>query len=229
MFLVGRALAGRPVLPSTPAPLGAVDGPAFVALALALFIGYQLGAALLVSSHEPDPLRAIIAIVWCLGLTAVFHKRALRAVLRPRVSIAARIWLGLLVLLASLPLVYGLSLAMQQFGSSDVQPQVEWMTERKAGWQWMVVLAVVVAPIVEEVGFRGLLFLGLRRLAGPRVALVLSSVLFGLVHAQPNVIAPLAVFGVFLAYLVEVTGSLLPGIVAHMAFNGMTTALALWS
>ena len=38
----------------------------------------------------------------------------------------------------------------------------------------------------------------------------------------PQVWAPLAVFGVFLAYLVEVTGSLAAPIAAHVAFNALT-------
>lgn len=227
VYLVVRAKTGRPVLPADSAALGAVDGPAFLGLAIALFVGYQLGAFLILRGG-PGAATAIVGIVWSLVLAGLMYRIALRRVLRPRGRPAHRALLGLLVLLAAMPVVQGLFLVMQLFGTPQLQEQVVWMTERRDGWQWMVIVAVVVAPIVEEVGFRGLLFLGMRRIAGPRMAIVASSALFGLVHVQVNVVAPLAVFGVFLAYLVEVTGSLLPSIVAHMAFNGLTTALALF-
>jgi membrane protease YdiL (CAAX protease family) len=84
----------------------------------------------------------------------------------------------------------------------------------------------VVAPVAEEFFFRGFLFGVLRRWRGPWVAVLLTSVLFGLVHAgsaSPQYLVPLGLFGVALCLLRWRTGSLYPG----MALHSLNNALAL--
>ncbi len=49
----------------------------------------------------------------------------------------------------------------------------------------LVLVAVVFAPLVEELFFRGLLLRSLQRRVGTGRAVALSSVLFGLAHPQP--------------------------------------------
>jgi membrane protease YdiL (CAAX protease family) len=88
------------------------------------------------------------------------------------------------------------------------------------------VFVCVVAPIAEEFFFRGFLFGVLRRWRGPWVAVLLTSVLFGLVHAgsaSPQYLVPLGLFGVALCLLRWRTGSLYPG----MALHSLNNALAL--
>ena len=92
----------------------------------------------------------------------------------------------------------------------------------------MLVAAGVLAPLVEELFFRGFLF-GLYRGRHPLwMAYLVSSVLFTLLHLEPtrmNVpqMAGLSV-GIFLlamllAWLYKHTGSLYPGILAHAVNN----------
>jgi len=96
----------------------------------------------------------------------------------------------------------------------------------------LVVLAVLVcvgSPIVEELFFRGLL---LRSLVGsfehigprlgPCLAIVVTALVFALVHFEALQFLGLAGFGVVLGYLAWRTGRLGPSIVAHMAFNTVT-------
>ena len=83
-------------------------------------------------------------------------------------------------------------------------------------------VAGILAPVVEEVFFRGLLFGTLRRHMGVVRAVVLSSVLFALAHttSYPLESLPLPfVFGVIACVLYQRTGSLLPGIVLHSLIN----------
>ncbi len=77
--------------------------------------------------------------------------------------------------------------------------------------------AVVTAPVVEEIFFRGFLYRSLRNRMGIVPACVIVGVIFGLGHTQyPLLVRPvLAAFSVIACLLYERTGSLLPGIAMH--------------
>lgn len=98
----------------------------------------------------------------------------------------------------------------------------------------VVGLVVVGAPIVEELFFRGLLLRSLDarlaplgRRAGPIGAVVISGIVFGLVHAEPLQLLGLALFGIALGALAETTGRLGPGVVAHASFNAVAVVALL--
>lgn len=84
-------------------------------------------------------------------------------------------------------------------------------------------LAVVVAPLFEELLFRGILLPWLRRVLGVWPAIVTSSLLFAVLHADawPAPI-PLFVLALFLGYLAYRTSSLVAPIVLHATFNGVS-------
>ncbi len=86
----------------------------------------------------------------------------------------------------------------------------------------------VIAPIAEELFFRGLLFRALEKRWDQWWALGFSSVFFGLTHFQPLQFLPLTAAGAVFGFLVVRTGRLGPAIVAHMAFNISTVAVLLW-
>ncbi len=86
----------------------------------------------------------------------------------------------------------------------------------------LAVSAVVIAPLVEEIVFRGFLYRNLRDGVGKGLALVISGVVFSAVHMHPTLFLPLAGLGIGLALLYEWTGSLWVPILAHMAFNLLT-------
>lgn len=81
--------------------------------------------------------------------------------------------------------------------------------------------AVVIAPIAEELFFRGLLQTLLVRLVRSRwLAICLASLSFGAVHfQQPHAIPALVVLALLLGYAYERTGSVLPPILIHALFN----------
>jgi membrane protease YdiL (CAAX protease family) len=86
-------------------------------------------------------------------------------------------------------------------------------------------LIVAVAPLSEEIFFRGFMFGGLRRRLPMWAAAVIAGAVFGLLHyTGPDsigVVPQLAVLGVLLAWLYERTGSLWPPIILHVANNGL--------
>ncbi len=97
----------------------------------------------------------------------------------------------------------------------------------------VAVLVCVVAPIVEELFFRGFLFPALQRIMGWIPAALLAGAIFGGVHAggTPAIfLVPLAVLGVLLCTLYRRTGSLLPGMGVHAFNNALTLGVGLsWS
>ena len=81
------------------------------------------------------------------------------------------------------------------------------------------VIAVLIAPLAEEMVFRGILYPTLKRYGLRRWALWGTAILFGAAHANWMTLLPLTVFGVVLALLYESTNNLLTPIVAHSFFN----------
>lgn len=92
----------------------------------------------------------------------------------------------------------------------------------------MLVVACVLAPINEELIFRGLIFRYCRQRFGRGFALGVSSVLFGAMHGNWAGFVPLAVLGAGLALAYEQTGDIRVPIVAHALFN-LNTILVILS
>jgi len=86
---------------------------------------------------------------------------------------------------------------------------------------------VILAPLTEEIVFRGLIFSRLRRSFPAWVASGVSALIFGVAHGNPIHIAYAFVLGLFLALLRERAGSLLAPLLCHVAFNGTSYLLML--
>jgi len=98
-----------------------------------------------------------------------------------------------------------------------------------AGKLLIVLSAVVLAPLAEELFFRGLLQSTLRNFMSPWAAVVTSSVLFAFVHISAVCdVLPLLLFAVVLGYTYERHGRLTAPILIHALFNGimLTAAMA---
>ncbi len=80
---------------------------------------------------------------------------------------------------------------------------------------------VVVAPIVEEIIFRGWLYGKLRKKFIMPVAILLVSILFGIVHLQWNVGVNVFATSIVLCLMREITGTVYSGIILHMLKNGI--------
>jgi membrane protease YdiL (CAAX protease family) len=83
----------------------------------------------------------------------------------------------------------------------------------------MLVVACVLAPLSEELVFRAGLYRFVRQKIGRLPALLISGLLFGLLHGNWTGFFPLAVFGMILALVYEATGSIRVSILVHALFN----------
>ena len=99
------------------------------------------------------------------------------------------------------------------------------------GLAWVIaggVLVVVLAPVAEEVFFRGFFYGSLRGHLGAPGAAVASSLVFALVHFTSeqtlSLLPLLGVLGLLFCFLYERTGSLYPGIALHALNNAVAYA-----
>jgi membrane protease YdiL (CAAX protease family) len=95
-------------------------------------------------------------------------------------------------------------------------------TDSGLGLATIAILAVVAAPIAEEVFFRGFLFSGIGRRYGYGWGAVASALLFSIAHVmQPGAFLPIFLLGLLLAWLYMRTGSIWACITAHFAYNSI--------
>jgi membrane protease YdiL (CAAX protease family) len=78
---------------------------------------------------------------------------------------------------------------------------------------------IIVAPIAEELFFRGFLYQAFRKRRGAMPAILLSAAVFAIAHFDPLLIAGIFPLGIVFAYLFERRGSLGANITAHMVYN----------
>ncbi len=87
---------------------------------------------------------------------------------------------------------------------------------------WAAVVALVVmAPLTEELFFRGLLLQGFLRRYPLRKAMIASAAFFALAHLTPNQLIPAFLAGLFFAWMVARTRNLWLSIATHAVFNGL--------
>jgi len=138
---------------------------------------------------------------------------------------------GAILLFAAYPLIFLADLVAQRIlgAPSSRQNIVELFSGSQTLKQriLIIVLAVAIAPLVEEFVFRFFLYGVVRRYLGRFVGLIASSVLFAAVHAHVPSAAPLFVLGACFTLAYEWSGSILVAMTMHALFNAMTlTALA---
>jgi len=88
---------------------------------------------------------------------------------------------------------------------------------------WLILAAVVVAPFVEEIFFRGFLFQGFRKKYGWVSAMLLSSAIFAAAHLDLVSLIPTFVLGIVLTYVYHRSNSVWPGIILHFLINATST------
>ena len=81
------------------------------------------------------------------------------------------------------------------------------------------IILIILSPIGEEVLFRGIAYTALKRRQDKWRAMIITSVFFAILHMQLIHFFPIVLSGFILVYLFELTGSLVPSITLHFAYN----------
>lgn len=204
----------------------------FSAAAEALYYAYllstgmpqQVAYSLLASNGSMLEYVLTVATSFSFSAAAIAY---LRFFDRSRKGIAQRLGLGLAKLrpmnIGLGLLLFGIVIALEILisvigGITNVSIQTNVNALLAGAPIWFLVFTVLVAPINEEILFRGLMV--------PRIGIVASAVLFALPHITYDstfaveVIAAL-VFGILAGYIYKKTGSLYASITAHMLVNAL--------
>ncbi|SHJ53294.1 hypothetical protein SAMN05444280_12218 [Tangfeifania diversioriginum] len=138
-----------------------------------------------------------------------------------------------LILIPLVPFFWGIQNLIEQVNIAieKVIPAPAWfwelftnIFESDFGWWGAFMKVAIVAPIVEESIFRGLIFQGFRRNYNNFVSVVMSALLFSLFHLNPWQMPATFVLGLLLGWLVIRTQSLILAIIAH-SFNNLIVLL----
>jgi membrane protease YdiL (CAAX protease family) len=160
------------------------------------------------------------------GLAAFVPAQLSRQPTRVRLGLlrpALPIWGYPVVVIGSLaPLALGVALAE---GIATVVPSDESARriydQMTLPWAVPLVLAVALAPgFMEELLFRGYVQRRLLERWRPWVAILVTSVLFGIFHVNPPAIVNAFVLGLWLGVLAWRTGAVWPGMLCHAFING---------
>lgn len=132
--------------------------------------------------------------------------------------------------LAAYPVVIACYLVTAHF-LSDPKPQamVEFFMQNSGIAPKLVVvaMAVVLAPLCEEILFRGYFYAVLKRFGGIWAATIVSALLFSAIHVDLAPMPALFLFGIFLVWIYEKSGSLKSPIFMHATFNAVSLLLSL--
>lgn len=94
---------------------------------------------------------------------------------------------------------------------------------------WTLFTVCVVAPIMEEIIFRGRLYSLMRHSTSALMSAMLSALLFGAVHGSPQVIVEGFVAGLIFSYAYILKGSIIAPIILHMCNNALAYSLIILS
>lgn len=113
--------------------------------------------------------------------------------------------------------------AATKFFSYKPQPQavvdIYMRTPDSTNLILLTLFVAVIGPVIEELFFRGFAYKAFRSSFGPVWAMVGSAALFSVMHLNVIALVPIFLLGVYLAYLYEKTGSLVPAMTAHVLHN----------
>lgn len=94
-------------------------------------------------------------------------------------------------------------------------------------WQLLVLYSLVPA-VVEEIAFRGIIFDRLKRVLGEKEGWLVTAALFSVLHLAPVIFPTHFAMGLIFGWLRMRTGSLIPGMILHAAWNAANIVLELY-
>lgn len=227
VWLSRRALSWRGALPVFAVTLyfailsggvpeeGSVPGFGHAVLSTALYILVSVGSLLVGMGVDRSSFRRIYSIRGGeRGLWYAIHRG---------------IYYGVMIIVPAMliSILSGAVLSMLGY-EEPLQDIFECLADEKSTAGVRVVLgvsAVVVAPVVEELVFRGVIFASLLRYCSLPMAVLISGVYFAAVHLHVTSFPALVFLGCTFATGYAVTGSILTPIIMHTLFNSFSLSL----
>ena len=190
------------------------------------FLGVRLPGEAYTTSFDADVLEEaasmqarFVAITYAISMVICFAMLWIYRLLRGWkgvLSLRTTGWLASFRLLCGYLLMWCVSIAIEPL--AELLPGDQ---SSLGGGGWLLVSAVMLAPLFEEIIFRGYTAGILRRLYGGMAAWLASSLIFGLVHMIPSVVLSATFSGLVLGYYYLRYRSLVMVIILH-AMNNIT-------
>lgn len=141
---------------------------------------------------------------------------------------------GVLLAIFALPFILLLNSLSRELityfsGEPPLQPAIQVLDVAQSIPQRIIfaLSTMLLAPLAEEILFRGVLYRTAQQLGFPRLALYGTSFIFALIHGSLMTLLPLTVLAIALCKLYDRTGRLLAPVLAHATFNAINFVLFL--
>lgn len=212
---------------------------------IVLFVLFGLGTVVATSSDKPAAVD-VNALV-----TSIMFQFAFAAGVS--VSLARRVslsdWLGLrwrswpmvfAIVPGAIGVMFALMISVQQLGymewvrsmgAETMQETVQLLQESNdtAVVALMAFTAMFVAPICEEIVFRGYLYPIAKKYTNRWLAVLFTGLIFSIGHGSLAALLPLFILGSLLALVYEFTGSIWAPIAVHFCFNSLTVGIQIFA
>lgn len=141
-------------------------------------------------------------------------------------KIHASVSLGLFITAIIILSTTFISVMFSQF--TGVEPKNPYIDMPEEKFKWLTILAIFFAPVVEEIFFRGFMQPAISKIAGPFFGILITAMIFGISHTQyldyATAIFSVTTIGLILGIVKYKTGSVMPGIFAHL-FNNLLAVI----
>lgn len=127
--------------------------------------------------------------------------------------------IGIVLLFAGYMIIIPHNYLLYELGVDTQGDQIFEIFSKLESPAWFIAAGAIVAPLVEEIFFRGFLLQGFRQKYGGLSAILLSSFIFASAHLDPVAFIPTLVLGCVLAYMYHISNSVWPGIIFHFGIN----------
>ena len=121
-----------------------------------------------------------------------------------------------------------ITLIMNNLGISlPINPAITMFISLENNWLLLILTAqiIIIAPIAEELLFRGVIYKTLRIKTSAGFSVLITSIIFALIHGSAADFIPLVILSVYLCVIYEKTDNLTAPILIHSFHNALTTAL----
>lgn len=151
------------------------------------------------------------------------------------VNVSNNVKQGIIKYLITLPLImlagFVINLISNYYGvNPEMQDVVKWILEEKSLFILISLLffGIIIAPLIEEIIFRGFLQSALKNYFGGRYAILISASLFAAVHMDIFAFFQILILGILLGYLYEKTQTLAASVAIHILHNSLTLVFLLY-
>jgi membrane protease YdiL (CAAX protease family) len=191
-----------------------------------LIAGAVIGGALTLAGASREAMMAAVYPVpmICTAIFAVFYGRGRGegAFSRPGFALPPREWV---TVLGGMVLMLAVSVVLEPLLMLFPAGWFEWLAEQMGRGRWAFVTVVVMAPVLEELLFRGILQRSAVGAYGPAKGIMISAAVFGVIHFIPLQVINAFALGLVLGYVYYRTRSLTGVILMHAANNALSYLL----